>query len=753
MGLEKSLINNLYELFAKDVNRARDVEIFTSLAYSIKQRVGKKWFESLLQNSDKKRLFILSFEYSFGDKLFKNLVKLDLLDETKSVLEKYNKNFDDIVAQDIDFALGFSELGDLSTELIEQLANNKENVYSYGLRYRRGMLKQEIVNGEQIEKPDDWQVNRNPWEHEKSFSHIVRFKDFAVKAIPYDLPILSNDGEYANTLRLWKSHSIENLDFKKFSSGNILESYENINRSNAIVEFLYPDENTLEGSKLRLMQEYFYASASIQDIIKKYEKYVKEDIRKIYKHTKIQINDVHTIIAIPIFIDIMITKYGLSFEESLKLAKKVFVFLHVTLLPESFRKWRLDIIDSLTPNLIDIYFKLDLHIKEELAGKSDEYIESLQILKDGQVNPLNIAYHVSKNIISFNNDFKYIIKNTELKYHYDYYNEKINSIDFNVDMKQYIKEMNIEEDRIYIPKDDINYNKYNLIKRKNKEKLIDYINYDKRLINLDSPFIMHIGVFHEYKRQILSILGIALQYFRLKKNINLDIPERTYFFAGKSYPNYYIAKESIKFINALAKLINNDLFIKDKIKIVFVPNYDANKESVLLPSADIFQKLDIYELEKNPTIVEKALLSGSKLVISNSSLKNMQLSDENINLYNFGDSREKIYFNKDDSYNFHNHLNNNPEILEMFEFYKNNRAFSSIYNIEKIYNAIYYYDDNFRILKDLNEYVDKLEEAIKDYTYEEKWVNNIIDNFDKVNFESTKENIKSYLDGIGGIDD
>ena len=148
MGLEKSLINNLYELFAKDVNRARDVEIFTSLAYSIKQRVGKKWFESLLQNSDKKRLFILSFEYSFGDKLFKNLVKLDLLDETKSVLEKYNKNFDDIVAQDIDFALGFSELGDLSTELIEQLANNKENVYSYGLRYRRGMLKQEIVNGD-----------------------------------------------------------------------------------------------------------------------------------------------------------------------------------------------------------------------------------------------------------------------------------------------------------------------------------------------------------------------------------------------------------------------------------------------------------------------------------------------------------------------------------------------------------------------------------------------------------------------------
>ncbi|MFM1538628.1 glycogen/starch/alpha-glucan phosphorylase, partial [Helcococcus bovis] len=263
-AIEQRIQENLYELFAKQFDYARDGELFTSLANSVRQIIGKKWFESYKNARKDKQVYLLSFEYSFGNQLLKNLIKLDLLTEVKELFRKHNLNFENIKDEDIEFALGFGDLGITSGAMLELFATEKHNLYAYGLRYRRGMLKQEIINGEQVEKPDDWKVNKNPWEHEKGFSHYVNFRDFSVKAIPYDIPLLSDDGNHVNTLRLWKSFSINDLDFKKFSNGDIEESYNEINMANSIVEFLYPSESNVEGKKLRLRQEYFFASSSIQ---------------------------------------------------------------------------------------------------------------------------------------------------------------------------------------------------------------------------------------------------------------------------------------------------------------------------------------------------------------------------------------------------------------------------------------------------------------------------------------------------------
>lgn len=724
--LENQIEGNLYELFAKDFSTAREGEIFVSLANSIRRFIGKKWFESYRDNIKNKVTYILSFEYTLGDQLLKNLIKLDLLEETKELLKSKNIDFEKIKEKDIEFALGFGDMGDTTQKLLELLTSKKENMYAYGLRYRRGMLKQEIIKGEQVEKPDDWQINKNPWEHEKGFSHFVNFKDFSVKAIPYDIPVLSNDGNFVNTLRLWKSFSINDLDFQMFSNGQILDSYDEINRANSIVEFLYPSESNKEGRKLRLMQEYFFASSCIQDIFKKFKKYQGSNIIEMDKHIKIQIHDVHPVLAMLVFIDLAMGKYGLTFEESLSIAKKVFVFLHASLLPESFQNWDINLIGEVCPNILDIIFKLDKHIKSEFLSKDGEFDYPLLVIKDGYVDFLNIAYYISNSVITINESHLDLIKHKYMKDHFKHYSDKMFNLNMPFDGKQYIKEIYPEYKSRHESKEYVEFDLFKKIKMDKKINMLDNLKIDKNLINLNSAFISHLGVFHEYKRQILSVLGVALQYYRLKKNPNLDLPERTYFFGGKTYPNYYIAKENIKFINALANQINDDLFIKDKIKIVFIENYNLTKSNIVIPATDIYQKIGIFAMQSDDFGLDKAVLNGSSIVASNSYFEDNVLNKNGIKAYTFGESKNDIIFNN--GYNLYEFLNTHPEIEDLFNFYRSLPMHTFPYDIDKIYNSIYYFNDENHIIKDLYEYTETLEKAINDYSDDELWYNNCSNN-------------------------
>lgn len=743
--LENNIQANLYELFAKDFSSARNGEIFSSLANSLRQVIGKRWFESYRDSIKDKRVYLLSFEYSIGDQLLKNLLKLNLLDDTKVLLKNKGKDFNEIKDKDIEFALGFGDLGEVTEALLQLLTSKKQDFYAYGLRYRRGMLKQEIVEGEQIEKPDDWQVNKNPWEHEKGFSHFVHFKDLSVKAIPYDIPIVSNDGNHVNTLRLWKSFSINDLDFKMFSEGDILNSYNEINRANSIVEFLYPSDNSKEGKKLRLMQEYFFASSCIQDIIKKYKKYNNSDIRKIADYVRIQIHDTHPVLATLVFIDICMGKYELSFEEALKISKEIFVFFHLSLLPESFEKWDLELLSDVCPNILDIIFKLDKHIKSEFLSESNNFNFPLLIIKDGKVDLLNIAYYISNYVITLNDAHIDLIKYKYLKDHYKYYQNKISNLYIPFDSNQYFDEIyHNYRDKIIKREYDGNESEYYKgIKYKNKDDLLEYLKIDKNLINTNSAFVSHLGVFHEYKRQILSVLGVALQYYRLKKNPNLDIPERTYLFGGKSYPNYYVAKETIKFINALANQVNNDLFIKDKIKIIFIENYNLTKSNIVLPATDIYQKLELLSMQSDDFGIAKSILSGSAILSTNSYFEKNDLNKNNIKTYLFGNDRKSVIF--DDSYNLYEYLEKNKEIEDLFNFYKSLSKETFPYDITKIYNSIYYFNDEYHIIKDLYEYVNTLEKAINDYSDEEMWYNNCLNNAKNLLSISEDNYLEKYI--------
>lgn len=748
--LEKTIENNLFKLFAKDFKHARDAEFFIALANSLRQIIGEKWFHSLYDNISSKRIYVLSFEYSFGENLYKNLIKLDLLDDVKEILKKHEIKFENIEQQDLEFALGFGDLGEISSYLLSALTNHHNNVYAYGLRYRKGMLKQEIIDGKQIEKPDDWKVNKNPWEHEKGFSHNIIFSDYEVEAIPYDIPIVSNDSNRVNTLRLWKSYSKTDINFDEFSKGEINNAYNDIIRANSIVEFLYPSEGNLSGKKLRLTQEIFFASACIQDILKKYKKYMSDDIEKIHEYIKIQINDIHPAFAQIFYIYYLTNKYGIEFSKAVSIAKKTFVYMQLSILPESFETWDISLLSEVCPYLIDTIYKLDKYVKENLEEKKILNTKPLLIIHEGKVDMNNIIYFISKNIFTVVEDHIFLMQNNQLKELYFAYNSKIEFVQINYDSKQYLKESTQRESNPNFNHLDSSAKDFYNIKKENKIKLLDRLGIDKNLINVDSPFVMHMDIFHENKRQILSALGIALTYFRLKKNPNLDIPQRIYFFGGKSYPNYYIAKETISFINALSNLINNDLYIKDKMKIIFIKNYNMTEATYAIPACDINQKLELLNMNTSDITLYKSILSGANILESVSSFHNSDFYKFDISVYKFGETRDNIIFNN--KYNMYEYLDNNPEIKEMFDFYRYQSKNDFPFDIDIIYNSIYYFNDSNFILKDLFEYVDELEKALNDYRNYEDWFSKIYDNKKKIINQNDKESIEEFVYKIGELD-
>lgn len=740
--LHESIKNNLFELFAKDFSYARNPEIYTALANSVRQLVGEKWFHSLYDNLDSRRLYILSFEYTLGDSLLKNLVKLNLYDTAKEILADYSIDIKDILEWDIEFALGYGDLGSVSGYLLEYLSKYHNNIYAYGLRYRNGMLKQEIIDGEQVEKPDNWRVNKNPWEHEKGFNHWVDLKDDTIKAIPYDIPILSSDSNNVSTLRLWKSYSVDDLNFEKFSKGQIQESYEKINRANSIVEFLYPSEDNYEGKKLRLEQEYFFASASIQDILKKYKKYIGEDISKLSDYITIQINDVHPSLSILVFIDLIMKKYEYKFEDALALAKEVFIFMQLSILPETMETWDLSLIDEVCPNLINIIYELDKHLKLDLANNNLDNPEPLLIIREGKLNSINVLYYVCKNIISLEKNHKNLLKDKYLSSQYNAYNSKFDFINFSFDTDQYYKERQVKRQDEVLAITDLEVNELKDIKLSNKKYLLNELGLDLNLYNCKSCFVMHLGNFHEYKRQILSVLSVALSYYRMKKNPNKDIPERTYFFAGKSYPNYYLAKEVIKFINALAKTVNNDLFIKDKIKIVFIENYNLSKADIAIPASDIYLNLEQLNMESDKISIYKSIASVSAILTSRGNFENTSFTDYGISMFKFGDKASELMSNY--SYNVQEYLDNNSEIKEMFDFYKNLNKDEFPYDINKIKELILHYNDRNFIIKDLLDFTNELENAVRSYSYDKNWYKNLYSNAKKIIREDSS--VKEYIE-------
>ncbi len=698
--LEEKLRDNLYQLYAKDMENARDWEIYKSLSLALKLRIGKNWNKSLTGGRNEKRTYLLSFEYSLGNNLKKNMINLGEYEHVKNIMQLNKRSFEGILDQDKDMELGYGDLGYLTNKLIEDAADRGENIYSYGLRYRKGMLKQVIVEGQQVEKPDDWAGYKNPWEHEKGFSHLVEGREISLRAVPYDVPIVGYENDHVNSLRLWKSESLADMDFQNFGQGNILKSYENINRANAIVEFLYPQDSNYQGQRLRYAQEYFFASASIQDIFKKHKKYSTDNnLAHMDQYMDISLMGIHPIIAIVIFVDILMKKHQFKLEEALDLSRKVFTFINVSVSPESFEKWSLDLIEDVSPQIMDTIYKMD-----KCQGKTE-----FKLIENNDLNLFNLAICYSREIYLLSKEHYELFKTVVGRDNFIKLEDKIHIMELKRNKKKYLKENNYQ---LYKALENNKLERLEDIKLNNKIALLNKL-VDDSNINPHSIFNMNFGIFHEYNRQLLSALSIALLYFELKNDCNLDIPERTYFFGGKSYPNYYAAKEIIKFINALAYLINKDVFIKDKIKIVFIENYNVSKSKIIIPGADIRENLTIPSMKTN-YLNDREYLANGAVVLSS---RNHKITDEYI--YEFGSSFENI---KNRNYRAYDLINSDPLIKDCFIYLSRLNYSDFPYDFNAIIELILKYNDGFFVIKDLRSHYEAHKKICQDYMEESKWM-------------------------------
>ena len=740
--LKKGIEDNLYEYFAKSIDDARDSEFYYALAKTIKSIIGKNWNKSKKDNKGEKTLYVLSFEYSLGSRLVSNAIRLDIFTELKEIIEEAGRDFEKIYDREYEHSLGFGDLGLLSSSILDSLTNMDKKVFAYGLRYRKGMLKQLIIDGRQVEERGEWLDYKNPWEHDKSFSHTVDMKDITLKAIPYDLPIVGNKNGLVNTLRLWKSVSKNDVDYRLFSEGKIQESYRDINRANSIVEFIYPQEDSLEGRKLRLSQEYFFAYASMRDILKRHEKYYGYDIWSFSRNAIIQINDVHPILSELVFIKLLQDLYGLKSDDAIEIARDSFVYFNTTLLSEAFEKWDLNLIASCCPDIVETIELVDKRLKTELK-KSDlniEEKESLHIIKDGYVDMVNVAFHLSKKIILSSRQHAKIIKEVYLPVHYNYYLNKLDIVSTGIDSFNYLEETDSYlYEKLKSRQDDFRKGiepSLELLdflyesKARKKKELLDFLGNDYNFVNPNSIFDMNLGVIHEYKRQLLNALSIAFLYFDLKRKPNLDIPERTYFIGGKSYPNYYFAKEIIKFIHALSILINRDYTIRDKIKIVFIEDYDVNKSKKLIPAADIYENLSVISMGKVSTEVFKYMINGAIPISSDLGIAqtyNEEMSGQGF--YIFGPTeREAIEENLHRTYKVYDYINNNPIIWEFFDFYKSLPYHIFPYDFNIIIDNLLKYNDGYYVIRDLLSHYEVRERAMKDYMDKRTWSRSMVNN-------------------------
>ncbi|MDO5718359.1 MAG: glycogen/starch/alpha-glucan family phosphorylase [Tissierellia bacterium] len=768
------LISYLYSITGKDLRTANNEDMYMAISYLLREIIGMNWEDSKIKYNNLKTVYILSFEYLPGKMLEKNLLYLGLRDIAESVLGELDFKLEDILDIETELGIGHGSLGAICDSYLDSLSTMQFPGFAYGIRYERGLMIQKLVDGIQIEEPDNWLKKTNVWELKKYYNYDIEYKDFQVKAQSFDFPYIGYDNKSVNTMRLWSAEPKNDLKFDSFSKGNLQEAYDEYIKSKSISEFLYPDDSTRKGKRFRLMQEYFYVSASIKDIIRRYFKY-KGNILKLGDRICIEINDVHPILAIPELINILTVDYGLSYEMSFKISSKLFTYTNHTTLSESFELWDISLIEDVIPQLVKPIRYLDELSRKEFKemGISDDEVFEMAIIQNSHLNSVNLASFVSRTINSLSDMHQYVLSKENLRGYYKYYkdkfivkrgsinhrrwllksNKKLTDLisqtigdDFKRDSNKMIELLEYKNDGILL--DELGRIKY-----ENKREVAEYLKKELGIkINPYSVFDMQLSRFHEYKRQLLNAFKIASDYFLLKENCNYDIVPRTYFFGGKAPSSYYIAKEIIAFINSLMKVINNDRLIKDKIKIVFIENLNISKTEFAIKAADVNESLATASKESASMSTLKFMMNGAITIGVSDGLNKEIFSDLGRgNYFEFGISSEEVMENDRGGYNAYEYYNQSPEIRNLINRLNNKSMTEFQYNFKPIYNMLIKYNDSFMVLRDFLSYKKAQERLEKRYRDEVGWNEMALINIAKSGKYSSDTTMLEFADMVWRI--
>ncbi len=803
---KKEVKQNVKHLFRKEIEEVSQQELYQAVSYAVKEAIIDNWIATQKQyeKDDPKIVYYMSMEFLMGRALGNNLINMTAYTEVKEALEEMGVNLNLLEDEEPDPALGNGGLGRLAACFLDSLASLGYAAYGCGIRYRYGMFKQKIENGYQVETPDNWLVNGNPFElrrpeyakevrfggnirveyDETGKIHFVQENYESVKAVPYDYPIVGYNNNVVNTLRIWDAEPIVDFQLESFDRGDYHKAVEQQNLAKNIVEVLYPNDNHYAGKELRLKQQYFFVSASLQAAVAKYKR-SHDDITKLYEKMTIQMNDTHPTVAVAELMRILLDVEGLGWDEAWEITKKTCAYTNHTIMAEALEKWPIDLFSRLLPRVYQIVQEIDRrfveHIRKTYPGDENK-VRKMAILRDGQVKMAHLAIVAGYSVNGVARLHTEILKNQELKDFYQMMPEKFNNktngitqrrflmhgnprladwVSEKLGTKDWITDLSVMSGLKKYADDTEALKEFMEIKYKNKEFLAAYIKKHNGIeVDPRSIFDVQVKRLHEYKRQLLNILHVMYLYNQIKEHPEKNFFPRTFIFGAKASAGYIRAKEIIKLINSVADVVNNDRSINGKIKVVFIEDYRVSNAEWIFAAADVSEQISTASKEASGTGNMKFMLNGAP-TLGTMDGANVEIVEE-VGLENafiFGlSSDEVINYEQNGGYNPWDVYNNDQDVRRVVnQLVDGSYANGNTEMYRDLYDSLLTTKggnraDMYFILKDFRAYAEAQEKVEEAYRDKERWAKMALLNTACCGKFSSDRTIREYVEDIWKLD-
>ena len=800
---KKNVISNCKSLYRKNIEEANDQEVFQAVSYAVKDIIIDKWIATHKQyeKDDPKMVYYMSMEFLMGRALGNNMINLCAYDEIKEALDELGLDINVIEDQEPDAALGNGGLGRLAACFMDSLATLEYPAYGCGIRYKYGMFKQEIKDGYQVEVPDNWLKDGNPFEIKRSeYRYEVKFGGYvrsyrdektgrdmfvqedyrSVIAVPYDIPVLGYGNNTVNSLRIWDAEPVNTFNLNSFDKGDYQKAIEEENLAKNIVEVLYPNDNHYAGKELRLKQQYFFVSASVQRAVDRYKSMNNGDVKNIYKKVTFQLNDTHPTVAVAELMRILMDENGLEWDEAWDITTKTVAYTNHTIMAEALEKGPIELFSRLLPRIYQIVEEINRRFVEEIKAKypgNQEKVRKMAIIYDGQVKMANLAIVAGYSVNGVAKLHTEILKKQELRDFYEMMPEKFNNKTNGITQRRFLKHANpllsdwitdkigdgwvtdlsqLEKLMLYVD-DPKAHQDFMQIKYKNKVRLAKYIKENNGIdVDPNSIFDVQVKRLHEYKRQLLNILHVMYLYNQIKRNPDYDMVPRTFIFGAKAAAGYKIAKQTIKLINNVANVINNDASIKGKIKVVFIENYRVSNGEIIFAAADVREQISTASKEASGTGNMKFMLNGA-ITLGTMDGANVEIVNEvgaeNAQIFGLS-SDEVIRFENEGGYDPMEIFNNDQEIRDvLMELINGKYSPEDTEMFRDIYNSLLNNDggrraDTYFILKDFRSYAEAQRKIDERYRDTNGWAKTVMTNTAKAGKFSSDRTIEEYATEI-----
>ncbi|HYS43141.1 MAG TPA: glycogen/starch/alpha-glucan phosphorylase, partial [Geobacteraceae bacterium] len=710
MLIIKSFLEHLEYTLGKDKYSASIYDIFNALAYAVRDRLIERWLDTqqAYYNSDNKRVYYISMEFLPGRTLENSLINLGLLDDFREAVSSLGYDFDELCDEEQDAGLGNGGLGRLAACFLDSMATMSIPAYGYGIRYEYGIFRQRIVDGGQVEIPDNWLRYRNPWELDRQ-EHLHPVKYYGrvekvtidgkerhewvdtedVMAMAHDTPVPGYLTKTVNTLRLWSAKSSREFDLKYFNEGDYIRAVQKKMVSENISKVLYPSDNIVEGQELRFKQEYFLASATVHDVLYRFKK-MHTDLKLLPDKVAIQLNDTHPALAIPELMRVLMDLEGLDWVDAWEICVKTFAYTNHTILPEALEQWPVWFFEQILPRHLQIIYEINERFLEEAEKRfpnDPARLERMSLVEEHWERKIRMAHlaivgsHSVNGVAALHTE---ILKARIFPDYYEMYPERFNNKTNGITQRRWLKKANPRLDALIgnaigggwatdlyeleklatLVEDREFLDTWRRVKRENKQRLADYILRENGIeVDPDSLFDCHVKRIHEYKRQLLNVLHIITLYNRLKRNPDSQIVPRTFIFSGKAAPSYLLAKLIIKLINSVGAVINDDPDVKGQLKVVFLANYGVTLAELIIPAADLSEQISTAGTEASGTGNMKFALNGA-LTIGTLDGANIEIMEEvgRDNIFIFGLNADEVAALKERGYNPRDYYYHQPEL-------------------------------------------------------------------------------------------